>query len=319
MKVVILAPRLDVPFKNFGPVSEERGPITPLRQHWANIINVIKSGHEAGGDQVTVIEKPLWQFTPDDATGDANYVPHKNPKNFVPKELTFYYMQTVFPEYFTIDTKGWGVDCSFFPLQPIDHPDQETTERISKFVDDRISNNTSKFDQPDAGYKYTGDFDIFFPCQIPDDEVILNNSDHSVEDALDATLSYASKCGMSVLVKGHPANPGKMGELKKVWEKYAQHSIGTLIWADDISVHEAIRHSKATFLVNSGVGIEAIMHGKPVYHFGRSEYDEVSYKLIASNPEIMRQQIFDFGKRPISRGKQIDFLDKYLKNLVKTT
>ena len=33
-EVIILKPRLDVPFKNLGPIPMERGTIPPIREHW---------------------------------------------------------------------------------------------------------------------------------------------------------------------------------------------------------------------------------------------------------------------------------------------
>ena len=38
-KVIILKPRLDVPFKYFGTVSETRGPIIPLRQWFTKFVD----------------------------------------------------------------------------------------------------------------------------------------------------------------------------------------------------------------------------------------------------------------------------------------
>ena len=63
MKVRILFPRLDVMFKE-GPVPEARGPIPEIRIPWVTVANRILHAHRMKGDDVELIEKPLWQFTP---------------------------------------------------------------------------------------------------------------------------------------------------------------------------------------------------------------------------------------------------------------
>jgi capsule polysaccharide export protein KpsC/LpsZ len=43
-------------------------------------------------------------------------------------------------------------------------------------------------------------------------------------------------------------------------------------------VHDLTTYSDAVYVNNSGVGLEAILHGKPVVTFGQAEYDTVSVR-----------------------------------------
>ena len=82
MSVIILKPRLDVTFKE-GPVPDQRGPIQPIRQYWEAFVNTMLFQHKCDGDSVTVIERPLWQFSKDliqqlieHYNANICYVPH---------------------------------------------------------------------------------------------------------------------------------------------------------------------------------------------------------------------------------------------------
>ena len=41
-------------------------------------------------------------------------------------------------------------------------------------------------------------------------------------------------------------------------------------------IHDFLRNCNEVFLVNSGVGFEAILHRKPIIRFGDAEYNSVS-------------------------------------------
>ena len=65
-----------------------------------------------------------------------------------------------------------------------------------------------------------------------------------------------------------------------------------LLWIDNISIHSLIKKSQAVFTVNSGVGIESILHLKKVYTFGFADYASISTKIIyGGNLENARKAI----------------------------
>ena len=81
MKVCILKPRLDCMFKK-GHVPDKVGPTPPHRQPFENFVNKVVEEYTFRGDETWVVEKPLWQMSPDDVKeidADITFVPHKEP------------------------------------------------------------------------------------------------------------------------------------------------------------------------------------------------------------------------------------------------
>jgi len=293
-KVIILFPRLDVTFKE-GSVPEDRGAIPPIRIHWQNFKDKLLQHHMLkAGDKVSVIEKPLWQFTPkfvESLDADIVYIPHKSTDTFpVSGKKVRYYMQSVFPFQFYIDSKGFAGGASRYPFD-FDRDREIPPGSFYAQMQARALTGESKFAQPPMG-KITVESDgpyVLFPCQIPHDETIKYHSDISVLDALMATCEATKKLNMPLVVKGHPVNPGSMAPLYQAVKQYDD-----VHWVDDVSIHDLIPKAHAVVVVNSGTGMEAMLHKRPVITFGRCEYDCVSNKATADNiVDVLRSPVFN--------------------------
>lgn len=292
-KVSILFPRLDVTFKE-GPVPEARGEIPPIRIHWQNMGNRLFNHHRFEGDLVQFIEKPLWQFTPEyveSLDADIVYIPHKSTDTFpVYNKEVRYYMQTVFPFQFYIDSKGFAGGASRYPFD-FDVDREIPHGSFYAQMQARALTGESKFEQPPIGkitVKCDGPYVVFL-CQIPHDETIKYHSDVSVWDALKATLEATKELNIPLVVKGHPVNPGSMAPLNSLCKLY-EHAH----WVDNVSIHDLIPNAHAVVVVNSGTGMEAMLHKRPVVTFGRCEYDCVSNKATADNiVDILRSPVFN--------------------------
>ncbi len=287
MRVLMLRPRMDVAFKE-GPIPNERGYIPPIRHHWIRFIDQVVSEHRRRGDPVEDREKPLWQFSPDEINGDAFdlvYVPHREHETFPMLDSRVkarYYMQSVIPERFYCDNAGWAGGVEMYPCFDLitrgktllENKDPLSLANIGKLLN-RMRNNESKFSQPNILHKLDLPKDyIFFPCQLPHDVTIKYHSNWSVGRAMTEVIESAARVGIQVVIKGHPINPGSMTELKEIAHKY-----GHIIWIDDASVHQLISKARLVACVNSGVGFEALIHGKPVITFGRSDYDVITMNV----------------------------------------
>ena len=286
-RVLVLSPRLDVMFKE-GPVPKERGSYPPIRAHWANFVECVAREHARRGDSVHVLELPLWQFTPDmveEIKPDIAYIPHKERPRFPISEGidARYYMQSVFPWRFYVDSMGFAGGASNYPALSLLRNTPTNSNHFDE-LREYSKNNGSKFDQPAiSGIKLPDTF-VFFPCQIPHDETIKYHSNVTVERALEVTAQVCQSMNMPLIVKGHPVNPASMANLKEICAKYA---IAT--WLDNVSIHEIIPKSKVVAVVNSGTGMEALLHLKPVITFGRCEYDVVT--MNATDPEELKTMI----------------------------
>lgn len=281
LTISILLPRLDTPFKNFGdPIPRVRGPISPIRQHWDNFTKTLQLNLRMRKHNVDVYEKPLWQFDPefaDNRNSDVTFIPHREKHNFpITKGKAFYYMQTVFPNRFTIDTNGWGGNLSQLPLSTDTSP--ETEFWFETFRLEYINKNTSKFDQPPAGKFNEEDYYLFI-CQLPHDETIKYHSNVTVPQALESVLKWGRRNKKKILVKGHPVNPSAMEPLLKLTQEYSDIAK----WIDNVSIHDVISKSLGCFTVNSGSGFEVLLHNKPLVIFGNAEY---SAAVQTAKPEI---------------------------------
>jgi len=273
MKIVVKFPKLNEPFKNIGggdpSKNYSRESLPEIRRHWFDFRTAISS---RGG--VTIDERPLWQFDGD--TYDPNVVyliPHKCKTDGAFPPSCLFYAQTVFPNYFTIDPDGWGADLSFLSDKNFGKMSSLTTKKLSLAASarERTSSGNSKFSQPAIRGSISKTPYILFVCQIPHDEAIVRFSKVSVADALRDAIRLSRAVGIDLIVKGHPVNPGAMMPL---WEIAAAAGVR---WVDDISIHDCLTAPcVAAFMVNSGVGFEALLMGVPVYHYGRAEYAKVA-------------------------------------------
>ena len=66
-----------------------------------------------------------------------------------------------------------------------------------------------------------------------------------------------------------------MSELKEIGKEH--------MWADNVNINDLIANADAVIMVNSGVGMEGILHGKRVACFGDADYDSVVCKVSPSS------------------------------------
>lgn len=305
-RILLLAPRLDVNFKYNAAIKslpEKIGPPLPGKELWANFRKKFETEYKSRSDvELSVLELALWQFTPKairDLEYDSVFVPHKEFHNFSIKDRqVYYYMQTTFPWIFSVDTKGWAAGASVYPYSKLLTGSTDST--IFDFLKDRALTNQSKFAQPDyKDVKLPENF-LLFACQIPHDETIKFHSSIGVGKALIYTCEATKDLGIPLVVKGHPMNPTSMIGLKNSLVNYKH-----VTWVDNVSIHQLISLSRSVVVVNSGVGMESLLHGKPVVTFGSAEYDCVTNHATKDNiKDVLQNLIYD-------KAKVIDFFDAW--------
>jgi len=263
-----------------GHVPEVKGPTPHHRKPFENFVNKVVEEYTFRGDEVRVVEKALWQFSPKDVEeydADITFVPHKEKHNFdCGDRKVLYYMQMVIPEYFSVNKTGWLAGATYAPLDP-----NEGDENAKCFdeLSARSKNNMSKFDQPKRLFNQFPHRDyILFPCQLPHDETIKWHSKISVEQALNAVITYCEQKNQKLIVKGHPVNKASMEPLKTL-----TISSSVTEYIEDGSIFDFIEHAKLVCVVNSGTGFESILMNKPVVMFGDAEYDKVVNKANLDN------------------------------------
>jgi hypothetical protein len=274
-RIYIVRPRLDCSFKK-GLVPPMEGPPTnSLRSILGVFLDNLHLFHSLRGDCVVTDKRPLWQFDFEEMRQNSSkfdivYFPHRIYSQWPIGNNVLFYKSTALPEYITVDPGGWGASLSWHPILP------QFSEEACFFYNtlkNRIKTNISAFEQPALGDSLGIDNYFLFVCQLPHDETIKFHSNVSVEKALMVVIDYAQQEKIPLVVKGHPANPKSMLPLKSLTEKSSN-----AYWVDNVSIHTCLAGAQRVFMVNSGVGFEAMLHDKTIVHFGDAEYSNVTIK-----------------------------------------
>lgn len=306
-KVVILLPRLDLPWGKppSSSIPTLANDTLELRLHWVRFVTLLANACEKAGANVEIVQVPAWEINRslvDSLGASLVLVPHRCSHDFeFGSTPVLFYMQEYFRWMFVVDSQGWSAAASIYPVTEerrakVDSPGAYEYYRAKLASGDM----PSKFAQPSAHracreasnstHKVTYSFGrgllrwlrrpatnrkppkVFFPLQIRHDQSIQYFSDYAFDDVLQAVIDWGERRGVEIHLKPHPANP------KLMQEYLSRHPQTTwLRWRDE-NVHDLISECDAVFLVNSGVGFEALLHAKPIVIFGRAEYDCVAIR-----------------------------------------
>jgi capsular polysaccharide export protein len=113
---------------------------------------------------------------------------------------------------------------------------------------------------------HTNDY-IFLALQVSSDTQIKLHSNHDNIDAIHISREEATRAGLDLVVKIHPAenSPEEISRIVK-----AQQSIGFIISSDNTI--DLLKKAHTVITINSTVGLEALLFGKRVKTLGRCFY-----------------------------------------------
>lgn len=297
MKVVVLVPRTDLPFKKPLRMTDQiiEGLSQPdtvsLRHYWNKFANSLTEAFSMSGHSVEEVVLPLWEITDGriaQINADMIFVPHRHRGQFPQlSQSVNYYMQVIFPWLFTADIWGWSAAASHYPCDSY-KTFQPDTALFDRYVQRICHDNQSKFMQPPHKSRLSlwlhgqlplwGKY-VFFPCQIPHDESILFFSPFDELEVIEAVVDWAKTHHVHVVFKKHPKNLESMAPLVKA-------ATGSYIHWSEASVHDLIEGCAAVFTINSGVGFEALLHKRPVVTFGHTEYDAVTIPVTLETIDV---------------------------------
>jgi hypothetical protein len=302
-RVVILVPRLDLPWKK--PMANNIPMLTDdvleLRLHWVRFATLLANACEAAGIHVEIVQVPMWKINRrfvESFGASVVLVPHRCSNDFEPGSTpVLFYMQEYFRWMFVVDPEGWSAAASVYPLAPERFAQVVVPGAYCYYRNKLESGNMpSKFTQPNHNFKSRIGHPssrpfwsrllglkalevessvvpkIFFPLQIRHDQSIQYFSDYKFDDVLQAVLDWGEQRGVEIHLKAHPANPKLMQEYLRRYPETTWRK-----WRNE-NVHDLIDECDAVFVVNSGVGFEALLHSKPIVMFGRAEYDCVAIR-----------------------------------------
>ena len=279
---VILKPRLDIPFKQFG-LTKRDSVNEPIRKNWDNFVKKLAD------DNTLIVESPRWMFNSEieNLFPTAKvYVPHVERHVWGGRENTMFYMQTVFPELFTIDPVGWAGGAQYVASFDKNNPHKDDAFRRmqkklgqGKFA--HLQTDNTPWDKIDDKY-------IIVPLQLPHDETIKYHSDFSVEEFVTQLCHMAQEKDVpQILFKGHPVNLASMEPLKKI----VNGGFKNVVYIDTGNFNELVKKSTAMFVLNGGSGQEAMLHEKPVACFGRCDYAHAVINGDIKNPYLAWEEM----------------------------
>jgi len=193
-----------------------------------------------------------------------------------PKSHIFY-KQMHLSNLFTIDTYGWGPQHSKMQTAP-DYLTIDPQKAIAfgkKLNTNFNARGSSKQSQPPLNSVRTTPEDfILAPIQRPTDVMIKNNSPISVYHFIRSLSDWAEENKRNIVFKLHPGNyldPEiiELAKKRSTGRKYVHLMEG--------NIHDLIEKSTGVVCINSGVGFEGLIHGKPVATFGRCDYQWVTF------------------------------------------
>lgn len=144
---------------------------------------------------------------------------------------------------------------------------------IEGYREEIAKNNVSKFRQSDGPLEDDvaglSDF-IFYPMQVDNDRV-LTHLPWEQSDVLRRLIELAGRFGRPVVIKRHPLCAS---DAIATWLETAAGAPN--VHRSEGSIHRLIERSSCVLVANSGVGLEALLHGRPVYAMARSEYRHIA-------------------------------------------
>lgn len=219
-------------------------------------------------------------FPPDPAEADFCIYAHKTRRE-VP-HANLFYKEMHMRGLFTVDDQGWGADHSRL-LTPPDLSAVSTSdaERFCRSMRaEFLTNGRSKFDQPAMNDIPPQVKPYFFaPLQMPGDDVIMYHSPITVPQYVALLSQWAEQRGRHVVFKLHPGQmPAEVVEEIKKWTASSSN-----VFLMNENVHSLISGAHAVLVINSGVGFESLIHGKPVVTLGACDYQWVTFRGTVSD------------------------------------
>jgi len=118
---------------------------------------------------------------------------------------------------------------------------------------------------------------IFLPLQVSDDSQLKINSDIDNFGAIEKVYEYCKKKNIQLVIKLHPAETNFQFK-----ESIMEFIGGKNIVLTQKNIEELIHKACEIFVINSTVGVEAMLQKKKVHILGRSYYQDFTYERLKS-------------------------------------
>jgi len=276
------------------------GHVRSGADRWARFEALVEAALDSLG--FSVVRQPEHPTEPDlPGEWDLRIHAHRTRRDVAAEGL--FAMQMHLATLFTLDERGWGADHSHVP-EPADFADVDPAEaerhrraRLEGF----LRSGVSKHAQPRGGgaarlrrwllgpRRY-----VLAPLQIPRDYVQVHHGRVTIREYIDAVAEWGDRRGIPVLLKPHPYNKQDHDLLERI-EHHRSRS--RFVHRVEGNIHDLIAGARAVVTVNSGVGFEALVHGKPVVTFGDCDYRSVAIPTAPGELDAAWERVLAHGER----------------------
>lgn len=202
------------------------------------------------------------------------------------------------PHCYSFDRRGYSGWSAFADSEIAPVEQSLATAMVEADRASIIGRNVSKYVQPENAPLHSAPW-IFVALQTANDHV-QQLARIPMLDMLAEVATEGSRRGIKVVVKRHPrCTDQRVGEALQRGVSAGDFEVSKA------SIHSLIAGSCAVCTVNSSVGAEALLHGKPVYLFGRAEYQYACHQMHEPGDFA---GVFVPGKLPLGWEETIRFL-----------
>lgn len=206
--------------------------------------------------------------------------------NIVPSQQNIFFKPTVpTPRHTTIDPLGYGPFSSITFYEP----DYKTVFGEEEFFETKVqrwiqtrSSKWAKYQSHEVDIPHDGYYLVLGQCG--GDSVVTEYDFGGYWMKLKSIVRELLRVGdREVVVKLHPYTDGKDATDDK-FSAQKQRELAALgdqvsVYRGKSDIHSFLRGAHCVLLANSGAGIEAMMHHKPIIAWGHPEYHWTSYDL----------------------------------------
>jgi len=242
-----------------------------------------------GHDVEVALENGINQAQPN-LPCDKRIYWHRNRRD---EEADLYLMQMHMRDLFTVDTNGWGFNHSELKECLSNLEDKEDSTRFCQELSDKLhASGESKIAQPSITDATPEKF-ILVPIQTPRDYTITNHSPITVKYFIESIVAWAAEAQYHACFKMHPKNTNDHDLISAI-----QYGIDGSRYIHKVegNIHELTKRSMGLFVINSGTGFEALIHGKPVATFGDCDYNRVTFNADIRRLDEARNFLYGWTK-----------------------
>jgi hypothetical protein len=151
---------------------------------------------------------------------------------------------------------------------------------------------------------------LFVALQVENDSVMILKQIETIK-MIERVIEVSNIVGLPVVIKCHPKAPNS--HKISLYVKRLRDNVETKnknIFISEGNVKELLNRCKAVFIVNSGVGFEGLIRLKPVFTFGKADYNQGAYNNYSVS------QIVDVLNQDTDKNKIKQFLYHWWQEII---